>query len=293
MKKLIISGASGYIGRTFISKYKHDFEIIALSRNEKSLKEYDEYISIMSLEELERLDMDFSDYYLINLAFPRKSDMDLLMDSFEYTSRLLEKTVRNGLRKVINISSQSVYDKDRFDEAFEADIVKIFSLYGMAKIYSEHQIESYARLLDFDYIHLRLASVIGKNFNQRMINKFVANYFNNEDLNVIEKGERFSFINVNDVCSAIYEVVINQEIKWNEIYNVGSLDEYTITQIIDSIKAVSSNFNYKGNIVIEKSNIDINRTNKVSSNKFISNSHWKPDYNLQKCIEDISSEYIK
>ena len=32
-KKIAIAGATGFIGKWFIDKYKHDYDIIALSRN--------------------------------------------------------------------------------------------------------------------------------------------------------------------------------------------------------------------------------------------------------------------
>lgn len=289
MKKIIISGASGYIGKIFIEKYLNDFEIIAVVRDKNKLKEFDNRIKIFEIEaffEENNLRVD----YLLNLAFPRKSEIDILLDSFDFTYRLLDKSRELGVKNIINISSQSVYDINRKEEAFETDLVRPFSLYGISKIYMEKYFEDYAKKYNLNYLNLRLGSIIGIGFEQRFINKFILKYLNDEEININENGQKFSFLNVMDACEAISEIIKSENIKLNEVYNIGALDEYYISDVVKSIeKIVRHKFN--STINIENSNQQEKKTNKVNIEKLLKEINWKPKYKLDESIKEIWSSY--
>lgn len=288
-KTVIISGASGYIGKNFIRLYNKDFNIIAVVRNKDKLKEFESEIRILAFEEFLN-NQDIKADYLLNLAFPRKSDIDLILDSYDFTYDLLDKSYEYGVKTIINISSQSVYDKNRIKEAKETDLLKPFSLYGIAKIYTEKYFEDFANKYNIDYLNLRIASIIGENFDQRFINKFIYHYLNDEDMDLIDSGKKFSFLHVEDACEAFAEIIKTDKLKVNEVYNIGAEDEYTIEDIIDSIRKVI-NYKSKSRITIDKAtNID-NSTNKVSIKKIKEELNWYPKINLDTSIEKIWRSY--
>lgn len=288
-KTVIISGASGYIGKNFIRLYNKDFNIIAIVRNKDKLKEFESKIKILAFEEFLNNQGIKADY-LLNLAFPRKSDIDLILDSYDFTYDLLDKSYEYGVKTIINISSQSVYDKNRIKEAKETDLLKPFSLYGIAKIYMEKYFEDFAKKYSVDYLNLRIASIIGENFDQRFINKFIYHYLNDEDIDLTDSGKKFSFLHVEDACEAFAEIIKTDKLKVNEVYNIGAEDEYTIEDIIDSIRKVI-NYKSKSKITIDKAtNID-NSTNKVSIKKIKGELNWCPKINLDTSIEKIWRSY--
>ena len=288
-KTVIISGVSGYIGKNFIKLYNKDFDIIAIVRNKDKLKGFESKIKILTFEEFLK-DQDIKADYLLNLAFPRKSDIDLILDSYDFTYALLEKSYESGVKTIINISSQSVYDKDRIKEAKETDLLKPFSLYGVAKIYMEKYFEDFAKKYNIDYLNLRIASIIGENFDQRFINKFIYQYLNDENMDLTDSGKRFSFLHVDDACEAFAEIIKADKLKVNQVYNIGSKDEYTIEDIIDSIRKIID-YKSKSQITIEKAtNID-NSTNKVSINKIKEELGWYPKINLDTSVEKIWRSY--
>ena len=288
-KTVIISGVSGYIGKNFIKLYNKDFDIIAIVRNKDKLKGFESKIKILTFEEFLK-DQDIKADYLLNLAFPRKSDIDLILDSYDFTYALLEKSYESGVKTIINISSQSVYDKDRIKEAKETDLLKPFSLYGVAKTYMEKYFEDFAKKYNIDYLNLRIASIIGENFDLRFINKFIYQYLNDENMDLTDSGKRFSFLHVDDACEAFAEIIKSDKLKVNQVYNIGSKDEYTIEDIIDSIRKIID-YKSKSQITIEKAtNID-NSTNKVSINKIKEELGWYPKINLDTSVEKIWRSY--
>ncbi len=288
-KTVIISGASGYIGQNFIRLYNKDFNIIAIVRNKDKLKKFESKIKILTFDEFLK-DQDIKADYLLNLAFPRKSDIDLILNSYDFTYALLEKSYEYGVKIIINISSQSVYDKDRIKEAKETDLLKPFSLYGIAKIYMEKYFEDFAKKYNIAYLNLRIASIIGENFDQRFINKFIYQYLNDEDMELIDSGKRFSFLHVEDACDAFAEIIKVDKLKLDEVYNIGAEDEYTIEDIIDSIRKIID-YKSKSKITIEQAISIDNSTNKVSIEKVKEELGWCPKINLDTSIEKIWRSY--
>lgn len=286
MKKLLISGASGYIGRNFLKLFANKYEIIALTRSKDSLHEYMNLVEVMTMEEFMESNLDLSGAYLLNMAFPRESDVKILLDSFDFTYEFLAKAKALGVKKIVNISSQSVYDINRSSQAYESDLVKVFSLYGMAKIYMESYIEDFAKANSCDFVHLRLGSIIGPNFDQRFINKFVYKRMACEDIAVIEKGERFSFLNVVDACTGIDAIISMDDSHWNQVYNLGAADEYSISDVVKTVELVLGE-EYGGKIEIEESSDRSSKTNKVSIDKIKKATMWEPTFDLEKSVEAI------
>lgn len=288
MKKVLLTGATGYIGKKFIEIYSDNLEIIALTRN---VDKYDSSnlfskTKLMNVEDFFGSDINMEDYVLLNLAFPRSSDSDNLLDAFDFTYKIYEKFRDLDGKNIINISSQSVYNKERTEPAKEIDLVKVFDMYGLAKVYTEKYTIDFCDKNNMEYLNLRLASIIGPNFDQRFVNKFVYSYLEDKDINIVEKGETFSYINVYDAIKLFYNIIVDSNIKWNECYNIGVEESYTITEIIEEIKKIDHD--YKGNISIKRE-LTSRKTNQVCLDKLKKYIEVTADYPLSKTIEQIKN----
>lgn len=288
MKKVLLTGATGYIGRKFVETYSDDLEIVALTRN---VEKYEKSIlfsktRLISIDDFLDSDINMKDYVLLNLAFPRSSDSESLLDAFDFIYKIYIKFKDLNGKHIINISSQSVYDIERTNPAKESDLVKVFSMYGLAKVYSEKYTIDFCEKNDMEYINLRLASIIGPKFDQRFINKLVYSYLDDKDISVVDKGETFSYINVYDAIKLFYNIIVGDNIKWDECYNIGVEESYTITDIIKQIKKLDHN--YKGNISIKKELIS-RKTNQVCLNKLKKYIEVVTDYPLSKTVEQVKN----
>lgn len=289
MKNIIIAGASGYIGNRFLALISKDIEynIIALciNKNEFDNIKVAEHVKIMTNEEFFNSTEVLENACLVNFAFPRKSDISVLLDVFDYMYKLYNKAFKLGVKKIINTSSQSVYDFNRSKPAVETDLLRPFDIYGLGKIYTEYYTEMFSKRNKINYINIRLGAVSGPNFDQRIINKIIYQFINNQNINLEEKGELFSYINVNDVAQFYTHIIKTNNLNWNTIYNLGVEEFYTITDILKTVEQELGNL-YKGVISIKKAKENL-RTNRLDCSKLYKVIDYRPQYNLELTIKEI------
>lgn len=293
-KTVVISGANGYIGSRLLPNLAdRGFKVIGLIKDGRVFEGFDnENIQIMTNSEFLSSDMDLKNGFFLSLAFPRKNDSVLLFESFDYTRTMYEKVFQMGCRYILNVSSQSVYDKNRTKEALETDIPVPFNLYGLAKLYVEDLTKKFSEKKGLSYLNLRLGSIVGPNFDIRINNKLLKAYLKDEDISVKEDGFLYSFIHVYDAVDAFIDIISKYDlIEWNTEYNVGSDIEYSLTEIVDYIRC-HINHEYKGNLEIVK-DFEKGETNKVSIDKLKKQIGWFPKFDLNKIMESILDEKIK
>lgn len=286
--ELIIAGATSYIGRSFICSYYKKHKILALGRDEKELHMLFDKLEVeyMTYDSFFKCNSSLVNYnYLINFAFPRNSDIQSIIKAFDFTSMLYNNCADFGVKKIINISSQSVYDYKRGTPATEDDLPKPFSLYGIAKYYSEAYLMEFSIKYNVDYLNIRLGSVIGPGFNQRFINKLIINFMNRNPIEIIDNGYKHSFIFIDDLVKNLNQVILS-DIKWNDNYNLGSDNYYTISEVMNMIMKIVSNG--KPDIISKKESIDkIPFTNRISNDKikkFLDNYY---DISLEEAISKL------
>lgn len=292
--ELIIAGATSYIGEKFISLYHTKYKILALGRNEKELSklfsklevEYMTYESFFTNDSI-----NINDKTLINFAFPRNSDSQDLIEAFNFTETLYNNSVRSGVNKIINMSSQSIYDYERLKPAKETDLPKPFSLYGIAKYYSEAYLREFSLKNNIKYLNIRLGSVIGPGFNQRFVNKLIINFLNGNPIEIIDNGYQHSFIFIDDLLKNLNQVIIS-DINWNDTYNLGSDNYYTISDVMDMIEKVIPDG--KSHIISKKESIDKKPfTNRISNDKIKQYLDYYYDINLEEAIKRLYTYQIK
>ena len=121
IKKVIITGASGFLGSNLVEemKKKEEYFVYALSSHVEETGE----LSIKQNTQYHYKDVIFShegeeilkNAIIINCAFPRNSTGTGMADGLRYLQRLFVRSKECGVKSFINISSQSVYSQTRED----------------------------------------------------------------------------------------------------------------------------------------------------------------------------------
>lgn len=291
VKNIVISGASGYIGKRLLKILDNgDYNVIALCSNKESIDlDSGSGIKVMENDEFLNSDIKMENGFLLNLAFPRKNDMALLLNLFRFTYKLYDKCLSMGCKYFINISSQSIYDINRTSEAFEDSYTMPFNLYGLAKVYMENYTEDFSIKNNVSYLNLRLGSIVGPNFDIRINNKLIKSYVNNEDIVIEDDGFKYAFIHIDDANNCFKSVVDNSaKIEWNSTLNVGSNFSYGILEIYNDINRRFIH-KYTGKVLI-KDVEKMNKTNKVNIDKINDQIGWTPSFNLEKINDSICFE---
>lgn len=282
---LIITGASGFLGSNLVCSLqgRDDVFIHAFSsksaQNSKNVCYHDR--NFIFTEQGRKL---LNKAVVINCAFPRNTTGTQMADGLEYIRSLFEAAAENNAEAVINISSQSVYSSVREVPADESTPPCLDTTYAVGKYASELLLESICR--NIPHTNIRLASLIGAGFNQRIVNRFVMQALETGSLTVKENKKIFSFMDISDAAAGIISMLDSDFSKWKPVYNLGTDNAYSLTDIARTVNEVIS----------ERENISINistehnedtGSSSLCNDLFLSDFGYKAETELKQSVVKI------
>ena len=236
MKKILITGSSGFIGKNLINHFNSHFKLILTSRNK------DKGLYFLDLRDAINKDtLPNNIDVIIHLAQSRLYSENNLKDIFEVNIRAIDKLLNFAkqikVKQFINLSSGSIYNPYT-GKMLETDIINPNTYYEYSKYISELLVNEYSNI--FTTCNLRVFFPYGKYQNKgfllRIIKKiYKENYFNlTDDKNIV-----FSPIFVDDLTKII-ENAVNK--NWQGTFNISSPYKYSTAEVY---KIISDNLNKK------------------------------------------------
>lgn len=290
-KTILISGASGFLGKELIKQYGEleNINVIALTSNKLKLKRYSlAFKNLIVIDNAEWIVSPKKIDVLINCAFSRSLNGEELVDSIHFSSKLIESSISSGLRSLINMSSQSVYSQKRNVPAKENSKIVPENLYAMAKYANELIISEKCKVNDILFSHIRLGSLVGVGFEKRLINRMIEDAFEKKKLSVNGGQQILSYLAVQDAASAIIKFSLTDNKKWDKVYNLGTNEYYTLYDIAEIIKDTVKNYQLAEVEMQVDKNPKAHLNISLDCDKFYNQFNWAPKYNLQSTIEDIA-----
>lgn len=281
--KIVLTGAGGFLGRNLVPKLLDQrLEVIALtSQKEKLLAAYG-HEALFSVSDRVPEDADV----LLNCAFPRIANGEQMARGLDYIADVFRQAKAAGIGAVINISSQSVYSEHRPAAAVETMTAGLESLYAVGK----YGVELLTNTLfeDRPHTNLRMASLIGPGFDQRLPNVFAKQVLAGNDLRVVDSEQVFGYLDVRDAAEAITRVVLSaaDSPAWEEVYNLGTPKAYTLLQIAESVAKHGAAFCGR-EIRINVSGTADRKSSEVDPACFCEAFSWKPCYSLDESVQSI------
>lgn len=181
----------------------------------------------------------FSNACIINCAFPRNTDGANVAIGLEYINSLFCAAKDYHSRAVINISSQSVYSQKRTHMADENTSLCLESEYAIGKYATELMLNSICR--DLPHTNLRMSSLIGPYFNQRITNRLIDSIISEKRAIVSINKRRFGFMDVRDASDAILSLIGISPMVWKGVYCVGTGQGYSLMEIADELYTITKN----------------------------------------------------
>ncbi|OFY91460.1 MAG: hypothetical protein A3K10_10715 [Bacteroidetes bacterium RIFCSPLOWO2_12_FULL_31_6] len=257
MKKSIVFGANGYIGRHlvyYLSKQKQT--VIPSDISAKSIDHHQNYtpIDITNLNQVIQLDFDVDYIYCFggltgtNVGFDKYKDF-VEVNEIGLLNVLTHHKNSNSKARIVFPSTRLVYKGQKDVFLTEEAPKEALTIYAQNKLSCEEYLKQYATNFNVDYTVFRIGvpygNVFDKNFSYGTVGFFYNKAKNNENITLFGKGElRRTFTHVEDICSAIIETLKTADSK-NTIFNIGSNDNLSLLEVAKLFAAkfkVSINF---------------------------------------------------
>lgn len=263
MNRLLIVGASGFMGQRLLKKAIDQFEITCLLRSEETYQRLREiigvdfYYRIGTLEDIVLCnDITKNVDIIINLAAVISGDelaqMGSNVDGFH---NLAYAASKNGVKKYYYASSSSLYG-DGEDIQAETDKVKLTNFYSVTKRIDELIAEYYNRVSATQFVGLRIFNLYGSDniHSWDVTSKFFCNAIKNLPL-IVSNGEASrDFIYVEDVVEITLEL-LNKTIDKNiNIINIGTGQKTRMSDLAEMIIEITDS---SSEIVIQEEVIPI------------------------------------
>jgi dTDP-glucose 4,6-dehydratase len=168
-----------------------------------------------------------------------------IMGTYNLLNESLNYLRKNHVNKknflFIHISTDEVFGdiKDLKGSSFkETTRYNPQNPYSATKAAAEMLVTSYYHSFKLPVIITRGNNVYGpRQYPEKIIPAFISNLLNNKKCKIHGKGiSRRNFIHVTDVCNAIDTILCKGKI--NEIYNIGTNNEYNVIEILQKLVAI-------------------------------------------------------
>jgi nucleoside-diphosphate-sugar epimerase len=221
---------------------------------------------------------------MIHAAFPRDAAGAEMAAGVKATNELLAAAACGGVGAVVNVSSQSVYDRARTEPADEATPLAPATDYGRAKVEQEKVVA--ALFPPGRFTSVRLGSLVGPGFDVRVMNKFVAQARAGQDLRVMGGGQRFSYLDIRDAAAAFLALAEQPAASWRPLYVMGHPQAVTLLEMAEAVARLAPE--YTGHDVA----VNVEPGGKWTSTElapaaFMQDTGWTPQYTLEATIRTL------
>ena len=316
MKKIIVTGGSGFIGSNLVKLLlKKKYFVINIDAlkysanpyNTKDLKKNKNYIfikaDINNKTKITKILKKYKPSGIFNLAAETHVDRSIdnpynfIHSNILGTYNLLESILAYKEKiKLIHISTDEVYGditKGRSNEKYPYDPS---SPYSSSKASADHLVKAYIRTYKISAVITNCCNNYGPNqFPEKLIPKLIYNIINNKPLPIYGKGKNSrEWLHVRDHCEALLLIYLKG--KSGENYNVGSNINLKNLDLAKKLLKISKNKLYTVNkkvkikFVKDRPGHDIRYA--LDNKKIKKKMGWKAKISLEKGLSETFNWYF-
>ncbi len=318
MKKIIVTGGSGFIGSNLINfLIKKNYFVINIDKltyssnkkahHNKNSRVYKFFkLDINNKEKLINIIKRYKPKAIFNLAAETHVDRSIdgpknfintnVIGVFNLLEaiRFLKKEKINT--KLIHISTDEVYgDIKKNKRSNENSNYEPSSPYSASKASADHLVKSYIRTYNINAVISNCCNNYGPyQFPEKLLPKMISNIFNNKPLPIYAKGQNSrEWIHVEDHCEALFMLYLKG--KSGESYNVGSGTNLKNIELIKKLLKISKKLKIKiGNktkIIFVKDRPGHDFRYALNSEKIFKKLKWRAKIRLDNGLTDTIKWY--
>ena len=302
--KVIVFGSSGLVGSSLMRNLNNSNLITELVGSTRSTT------NLFSFDQTSKFINQIKPDLIINAAARvggilanNSYRSDFILENLKININILESIVQHPQIKVINLGSSCIYPLNATNPISESSLMTgklepTNSPYAMAKLTAIELGDSLNKQYGHEVLNLMPTNLYGPNDNFSELDSHVipgliskldkAKINNDDEFHVWGTGKPMrEFLHVDDLASAIL-FFIDKKI-FNGLFNVGSGDEVSISELVDILKNI---IQFKGKILYDKSKPDGNPRKLLDSSK-LNNLGWTSSIDLKSGLSDTYNWYKK
>lgn len=304
IKKILITGGSGMVGRNFFEHHK--------SKNYSILNPCRQEMNLLNFQEIDNYLLKNKPDLIVHAAARVggiqaniKNPVSFLYENADMGKNLLLSAKNQNITNIINLSSSCVYPRN-MEIPLEEEFILSGSLeptneaYAIGKIFTQ-KLCSYINkeCSGFSYKTLIPCNLFGKydNFDletghllPNIINKIHHAKLNKKNKVSIwgDGSVRREFMYVNDLIDCIYYSIENFS-QMPEIMNVGVGKDYSV---LDYYNIIAKSLEWQGSFDFDMSK-PVGQKQKLVSVKKLNNFGWRSKISLQNAIDETIKYYLE
>lgn len=247
MKKVIVTGANGFIGTALCRELSNQgISVIAVVRNEEENISNIENLSGLrviysDLSEFKNLHERISDrdvdvlYHLawVGSAGPLRGNAEVQFNNIRYTCDTVEACSKMNCKRFVFASSIMEYE---IEAVMATDATPgINTLYSSAKVSADYMARTIAGSLGVDYIRAVISNIYGPGeLSPRLVNTSIRKLLNGEHCAFSAGEQTYDFIYIDDAAKTF--VAIGEKGIANRTYYIGSQNPKPLKEFLCELR---------------------------------------------------------
>lgn len=282
MKKILITGANGFIGSHLVALCKEKgYEVLEHTR-----KSYGDISEIRYEKEL------FKDVEIVFHLASTTHNYNILDNPYlDVSTNVIGTICVLEAMKEYCPKAKLVYVSTFFINNGEPK-----AIYGASKLCAEHICKSYSRVHGISCSIARLSNVIGigqstTNTKKGVINKIVNDLVNNKGVNLYVPSPKRDFVYVKDVVKALM-IIADRGID-REVYDVSTGESIKFSSLLEYAKEKSDSKSKINPISPPEFHKQVGTHHWICEPKKLMELGWLPNYDAYQMIDELIEYYKK